>query len=79
MCNDYCFTGPYLVDLLGHAGVLTGFGQQAGDVQISLPPCLVVNFSLHGGKARRVVHQSLQPLRLAFGQDSSRSICHGGW
>src|SRR5512135_2935829 len=31
-----------------------------------------------GGEARGVAHQTFEPLRLAFAQDSSRLVRHGG-
>jgi hypothetical protein len=69
----------HFVDVLGHLGVLAGLGQQPGDVQIRLPPCLVVDFPFHSGKARRITHQAIQPLHLALGQQPSRLVRDGGW
>ena len=71
--------GSHFVDVLGHLGVFAGLGQQPGDVQIGLPPCLVVNFPFDGGKACWITHQAIQPLRLAFGQQPSRLVRDGGW
>jgi hypothetical protein len=71
--------GSHFVDVLGHLGVFAGLGQQPGDVQIGLPPCLVVNFPFDGGKACWINHQAIQPLRLAFGQQPSRLVRDGGW
>ena len=65
--------------MLGHLGVFASLGQQPGDVQIGLPPCLVVNFPFDGGKACWITHQAIQPLRLAFGQQPSRLVRDGGW
>ncbi len=71
--------GSHFVDVLGHLGVFAGLGQQPGDVQIGLLPCLVVNFPFDGGKACWINHQAIQPLRLAFGQQPSRLVRDGGW
>ena len=71
--------GSHFVDVLGHLGVFASLGQQPGDVQIGLPPCLVVNFPFDGGKACWITHQAIQPLRLAFGQQPSRLVRDGGW
>jgi len=71
--------GRHFVAVLGHLGVLARLGQQPGDVQISLPPGLVVHLSLHGGEARWIIHQALQPIRLALGQKPSRLVRHSRW
>ncbi|MBV8676663.1 MAG: hypothetical protein JO355_05775 [Planctomycetaceae bacterium] len=39
---------------------------------------LLVNFAFHYGEARRVGGQTFEPLVLAFGQQSSGLVCHGG-
>src|SRR5512135_2323948 len=55
-----------------------GFGQETRDVQVGLPPRLLMHFAFDGGEARGVAHQTREPLRLAFAQHSSRLIRHGG-
>ncbi len=61
-----------------HLGLLTGLGQQSGDVEIGLPSGLLVDFALHRGEAGRVDGQTFEPLVLAFGQRSSGLLGHGG-
>jgi len=62
-----------------HFRALAGLGQEPGDVQISLSPRLVVNFSFYCSKARWIMHQAVQPFRLALGQQPTRLFRHGRW
>jgi hypothetical protein len=48
--------------------LLTGLGQQPGDIEIGLPPRLLVNLEFHGGEARRVGRQTFEPFAFALGQ-----------
>ena len=50
------------------SGLLAGLGQQPGDVEIGLPPRLLVNLEFHGGEAGRVGGQTFEPLAFALGQ-----------
>jgi hypothetical protein len=61
-----------------HLGLLTGFGQQSGDIEIGLPSGLVVDFTLHRGEAGRVAGQTFEPLVLAFSQRLSGLLGDGG-
>jgi hypothetical protein len=48
--------------------LLTGLGQEPGDVEIGLPPRLLVNLQFHGGEARRVGRQTVKPFAFTLGQ-----------
>ena len=63
----------HLVDVVGHLRLLAGLGQEPGDVEISLSPCLVVNFSLHDSKTRWIMDQAFEPFRLA--PVNNRPVC----
>jgi hypothetical protein len=68
----------HLVDVRSRFGLLTGLGQQPGDIVIGLPSGVLVDFAFHRGEARRVGGQTFEPLVLAFGQRSSGLLGHGG-
>jgi hypothetical protein len=59
--------GPHPVDMPGHLGALAGLGQEPGDVQVGLPPGLLMDFALHGGEAGRIRGQACEPLGLTVG------------
>jgi len=60
--------GDHLVNVGSCLRLLTGLGQQPGDVEIGLPPRLLVNLEFHGGEAGRVGGQTFEPLVFALGQ-----------
>src|SRR4051794_41258846 len=63
----------------GHSGVLTRLGQQPRDVEVRLPAGLIMHLPLHGGEARGIVHQTIEPTRLALGQEPARLVRNGHW
>src|SRR3954465_4127056 len=63
----------------GHSGVLTRLGQHPRDVEVRLPAGLIMHLPLHGGEARGIVHQTIEPTRLALGQEPARLGRNGHW
>ena len=66
--------GDDRVNVVDRFRTLTGLGQEPGDVEVGLPPRLLMHLAFHGGEAGRVGRQPPQPLRLALGQQTSRLV-----
>jgi len=65
--------------MLGHLGAFAGLGQEPGDVQVGLPPGLLMDFAFHIGEAGRIGGQTFEPLGLTFGQHPPRLVGDLGW